>query len=144
MSAAACHRPEPDLHVIEATGNAVRCDVPSGRNSQQSSRGNDATGNGNDHPICFETKGVPQEIITEVVSLGMARSFLPVGHLYQEELAPSCGGSPTDTHVSSAPEHLEKSAGQVLEGRPVFLLHEDQVGPRAIHVKASLVEREVR
>ena len=54
--------------------------------------------------------------------------------------------------------HLEDSAGlagrqqtdckressQMLEGHPVFLLHEDQGGHRATDVKASLVEREVR
>ena len=114
MSAAACHRAEPDLHVVEATGITVRYDLPSGRISQQSSRDNDATRSRNDHSNCSETKGVLQEIITEVLSLGMARSFRPVGHLHQEELVPSCRGSPTDTHASSAPGHQEESAGQVV------------------------------
>ena len=101
---AACHRPE-------AIGNTVRCGLPSGRIAIQSSSDNDATGNGNDHPNCSETKEVPQEILKEVVSLGMTRSFRPTGHLHQEDLTPSCGGSPKDTHVSSAPDHLEESAG---------------------------------
>ena len=30
MSAAASHRPEPDLHGVEATGNTIRCDLLSG------------------------------------------------------------------------------------------------------------------
>ena len=66
----------------------------------------DDTGNGNDHPNCSEIKKIPQEILTEVVSLGMTRSFWPAGHVHQEDLDPSCGGSPKDTHVSSAPGHL--------------------------------------
>ena len=151
-SAAACPRPEPDLHVVEAKGNTVRCGLQSGRISIQCSRDNDATGNGNDHPNCSEIKKVPQEILTEVVSLGMTRSFWPAGHLRQEDLAPSCGGSRKNTHVSSAPGHLEESAtqavrqqtdskrvGQMLEGHPVFLLHGDQVENPAIRVKARLV-----
>ena len=101
---AACHRPE-------AIGNTVRCGLPSGRIAIQSSSDNDATGNGNDHPNCSEIKEVPQEILKEVVSLGMTRSFRPAGHLHQEDSTPSCGGSPKDTHVSSAPGHLEESAG---------------------------------
>ena len=56
MSAAACHRPEPDLHVVEATGNTIRCGLPSGRISLQSLRDNDVTGNGIDHPDCFDIK----------------------------------------------------------------------------------------
>ena len=44
----------------------------------------------------------------------MARSFRPAGHLHQEDLAPFCGGSLKDMHVSSAPGHLEESAGQAL------------------------------
>ena len=32
----ACHRPEPDLHVVEATGNTIRCALSSGRTSLQS------------------------------------------------------------------------------------------------------------
>ena len=46
----------------------------------------------------------------------------------------------------SAGEVVDPSGGpsQMLEGHPVFLIHEDQEGHRAIHVKASLVEREVR
>ena len=74
-SVAACHGPEPDLHVVEATGNTVRCGFPPGRISIQSSSDNDATGDGNSHPNCSEIKGVPQEVFTEVVNLGMARSF---------------------------------------------------------------------
>ena len=126
MRASACHQPEPDLHVIEATGNTVKCGLPSGRISLQYSSDDD-TGNGNDHPNCSEIKKVPQEILTEVVSLGMTRSFWPAGRVHQDDLAPSCGGSPKDTHVSSAPVYLE-----------------ERIGHRAIHVKACLVEREVR
>ena len=85
MSAAACHRPEPDLHVVVATGNTVRCGLPPGRISLQSSSDKDATGNGNDHPNCSEIKEVPQKILTEVVSLGMTRSLWPAGHLDQED-----------------------------------------------------------
>ena len=44
----------------------------------------------------------------------MPRSFWPAGHLHQENLAPSCGGSPKDLHVSSVPEHLEENAGQAV------------------------------
>ena len=102
----ACHRPEPDLHVVEATGNTVICGLPSGRISIQSSRGNDATDTENDHPNCSEIKEVPLEILTKVVSSGMKRSFWPAGHLHQEDLTPSCGGSPKDTHVSSVPGYL--------------------------------------
>ena len=65
----------------------------------------------------------------------------------------------SEGHASvSAPDHLEESAGlagrqqtdckrqssQMLDGHPVFLLHENQGGHRATDVKASLVEREVR
>ena len=114
MSAAACHRPEPDLHAVEATGITVRCGLPSGRISIQSSRDNDATGYGNDHPNRSEIKKVPQKILTEVVSLSMTRSFWPAGHLHQEDLAPSCGCGPKDTHKSSASGHLEGSAGQAV------------------------------
>ena len=82
-SEAACHRPEPDLHVVEATDNTVRCGLPSGRISIQSSSDNYSTGNGNDHPDCSDIKEVPQKILTEVVSLGMTRNFWPAGHLHQ-------------------------------------------------------------
>ena len=112
VSAAACHRPEPDLHVVEAAGNTI---LSSGRISLQSSRDNDATGNGNDHPSCFEIRDVPREILTEDASLGMARSFRPAGNLHQEDLAPCCGGSPKDMNVSSASGHLEDSAGQTFK-----------------------------
>ena len=61
-----------------------------------------------------EISEIPREVLTEVASLGRARSFRPAGHLHQEDLAPSCGGSPKDMPVSSAPSHLEDSAGQVL------------------------------
>ena len=77
-------------------------------------RDDDATGNGSDHPNWFEIKKVPQEILTEVASLGMTRSFWPAGHLYQKDLAPSCGGSPKDTHVSSAPGHPDGGTGQAV------------------------------
>ena len=100
LSAAACHRPEPYLHIVKATGNTIRCGLSSGRISLQSSTDNDATGNGNGHSDCSTIKEVPQGILTELVSLGMAKSFRPAGHLHQEELVPSCGGSPKDTHVS--------------------------------------------
>jgi hypothetical protein len=111
-SAAACQRPEPDMHVVEATGNTIRCGLSSGRISIQSSHDNDATGNGNDHPSCSETSEIRREILTEVASLGKARHFGPAGHLHQEDLAPFCGSSSKDMHVSSAPGHL--SAGQAL------------------------------
>ena len=114
VSAAACHRPEPDLHVVEATDNTIRCSLSSGRISLQSSRDNDATGNGNDRPSCSEISEVAREILTEVASLGRVRSFRPAGHLHQEDLAPFCEGSPKDMHVSGAPGHLEDSAGQAL------------------------------
>ena len=110
----ACHQPRPDLHVVKAIGNTVRYGLPSGMISIQSSNDNDATGNGNDHPNCSEIKEVPRKILTEVVSLGMTRSFWPAGHLHQEDLVSSCGGSPKDTYVSSAPSHLEESAGQAV------------------------------
>ena len=58
-SAAACHRPEPDLHVVEATDNTIRCGLSSGRISLQSSRDDDATGNENDHPSCSEIRELP-------------------------------------------------------------------------------------
>ena len=114
MSAAACHRPEPDLHVVEATGNTIRCGLSSGRISLRSSRDNDATGNGNDHPSCFEISEVPRDILTEVASSDRAKSFRPAGHLHQEDLTPFCEGSPKDMHVSSAPGHVEDSAGRSL------------------------------
>ena len=113
VSAAACHWPEPDLHVVEATGNTIGCGLSSGRISLQSSRDKDATGNENDRPSCSEIREVPREILTEDASLGMARSFRPAGHLHQEDLAPFCGGSPNDMHVSSAPDHLEDSTGRL-------------------------------
>ena len=116
-SEVAWHRPEPDLRVVEATSNTVRCGLPSGRISIQSSNDNDATGNGNDHPNCSEIKEVLRKILTEVVSLGMTGSFWPEGHLHQEDLAPSCGGSPKDTHMLSALRRLEESAGQAV-GQP--------------------------
>ena len=47
----------------------------------------------------------------------MARSFRPAGHLHQEDLVPSCGGSLNDVHVSSAPGHREESVGQAV-GQP--------------------------
>ena len=53
-SAGACHRPEPDLHVVEAIGNTIKGGLSSGRISLQSSSDNDAIGNGNDHPSCSE------------------------------------------------------------------------------------------
>ena len=114
MSAAAYHRLEPDLHVVEATDNTVRFGLSSGRISLQYSSDNDVTGDGIDHPNCSEFKEVPRRILTEVVSLGMARSFRPAGHLHQEDLVPSCGGSPKGTHVSSVPGHVEESAGQAV------------------------------
>ena len=114
VSAAACHRPEPDLHVVKATGNTIRCGLSSGRISLQSSRDNDATVNGNDHPNCSEISEVPRKILTEVASSGRARSFRPARHLHQEDLVPFCEDSPKDMHVSSAPGHLEDSAGQSL------------------------------
>ena len=89
MSAAACHRPEPDLHIVEATGNTIICALSSGTVSLQSSCDNDATGNENDHSDCSETTDVTWEILTEVVSLGRARSVWPAGHLHREEFAPS-------------------------------------------------------
>ena len=58
MSAAAYHRPEPDLHVVEATGNTIRYALTSDRTSLQSSCDDDATGNGNDHSDCSETTEV--------------------------------------------------------------------------------------
>ena len=112
VSAATCHRPEPDLHVVEATGNTIRCGLSSGRISLPSSRDNDATGNGNIHPSCSEISEGPREILTEIASSGRARSFRPAGHLHQEDLAPFCQGSPKDMHVSSAPGHLEDSTRQ--------------------------------
>ena len=112
-SADACHRPEPDLHAVETTGNTIRCGLSSGGISLQSSRDNDATGNGNNHPSCSEIREVPREILAEYASLGMARSFRPAGHLYQEDLAPFCGGSPKNMHVSSAPGHLENSTSRL-------------------------------
>ena len=54
-SAAACHRPEHDLNVVEATGNTIRFVLSFGRISLQSSCDNDATGNGNDRSDCSET-----------------------------------------------------------------------------------------
>ena len=81
VSAAACHRPEPDLHVVEATGNTIRCGLSSGRIFLQSSRDNDATGNGNHHPSCSEISEVPREILIEVAISGRTRSFRPAGHL---------------------------------------------------------------
>ena len=116
-SEVACHRSEPDLHVVEATGNTVRCGLPFGRISTEFSSDNDATGDGNDHPKSSEIKEVPQDILREVVSLGMTRSFCPAGHLDEEDFAPSCGGSPKDMHLSSAPGHLKESAGQAV-GQP--------------------------
>ena len=77
----------------------------------------DATGNGNDHPSCSEISEVPREILTEVASSGRARSFRPAGHLHQEDLVPFCEGSLKDMHVSSAPGHLEDSAGQAVRER---------------------------
>ena len=100
---AACRRSEPDLHVVVATGNTVRCGLPPGRISIQSLDDKHGTVNGNDLPNCSEIKEVPHEILREVVSLGMTRSFWSAGHLYQEDLVPSCGSSPRDLHVSSAP-----------------------------------------
>ena len=96
----------------------VRCGLPFVRISIQSSNDNDATCNGNDHPDFSETKEVSQEILTEVVSSGMTRSIWLAGHLHQEDLAPSCGGSPKETHVPNAPGHLEVSAGQSV-GQPI-------------------------
>ena len=100
MSAAACHRPKPDLNVVEATGNKIRWGLSVGMISLQSSSDNDVTGNGIDHPNSSDIKEVPQGVLTDVVSLGMARSSWPAGHLRQEELAPSCGSSPKEMHVS--------------------------------------------
>ena len=114
---AACHRPEPDLPVVEATANTVACDLPSDRISIQSSSDNDATGYLNDHPNCSEIKEVMQEILTEVVSLSMTKTFWSAGYPHQEDLATSCGGRPKDIHVSSAPVHLEESTGQAV-GQP--------------------------
>ena len=95
----------------------------------QSSRDGNATGNGNDHPNCSEIKEVPQEILTEVARLGVTRSFWPAGYLHQEDLAPSCGDSPKDTHVSSAPGHLEESVGQAV-GQPTDSKESRQDGER--------------
>ena len=128
MSAAACHRPEPDRHVVEATDNTVRCGLPSGRIFIYISRDNYATDNGNDDPNCSEVKKVLLEILTEVASLGMTRSFWPARHLHQEDLAPSYGGSPKDTHVSSAPGHPEGSTGQVVGQSTVFKESRQDVG----------------
>ena len=100
VSAAACHRTKPDLLVVEATGNTIRCGLSSGMISLQSSRDNDVTGNGIDHPNSSDIREVPQGVLTDVVSLGMARSSRPAGHLRQEELAPSCRSSPKEMHVS--------------------------------------------
>ena len=100
MSAAACHRPKPDLHVVEATGNTIRCGLSSGMISLQSSSDSDVTDNGIDHPNSSDINEVPQGILTDVVSLSMARSSRPAGHPLQEELAPSCGSNPKETHVS--------------------------------------------
>ena len=102
------------MHVVEATGKTIRCGLSPGRIFLQSSRDNDATGNGNDHPSCSEIRESPREILTEDASLGMERSVRPAGHLHQEDLAPFCEGSPKGMHVSSAPGHLEDSAGQAL------------------------------
>ena len=87
------NRPEPYSHVVEATGNTVRCVLPSGRIAIQFLSDDDAN--------CFDMKGLQQEILTEVVSLGITRSFWSAGHLYQVDLASSCGGSPKDLNVSS-------------------------------------------
>ena len=46
-SVAAYHRPDPNLHVVEATDNLVKIGLPSGRISLQSSSNNDDKGNGN-------------------------------------------------------------------------------------------------
>ena len=100
MSAAACHRPKPDLHVVEAADDTIRCGLWSGMIFLQSSSDNDVTGNGIDHPNSSDIKEVPQGILTDVNSLGMARSSRPAGHLRQVELAPSCGSCPKEMHVS--------------------------------------------
>ena len=70
----------------------------------------------NDHPGCFEIEEIPQKSLREV-SLGMTRSFWPARHLDQENLAPSCEGSPKDTHMSSTIRHLERKARQAV-GQP--------------------------
>ena len=49
-------RPEPDLHVVEATGNTVICGLPPGRISIHSSGDNDGTGNGKNLPTVLKSR----------------------------------------------------------------------------------------